>query len=146
MFRYLHTLGLPLLITVGVFVAGHVLDARVPMRDLVPYLIMTQVVAMVMAGKRVVLHRLGGMWQAALAPALMVLAVDVTLKAGLLAWPALKAMPSGAFPCRDMLGVLAAFLVFLPALLFCGYVGGVNARRELRRRQASVAAAGEAGS
>lgn len=137
---------MPLLITVAVFVAGHVLDTWVPMRDLAPYLIMAQVVAMVMAGKRVVLHRLGGVWQAALAPVLMVLAVDVSLKVGLLAWPALKPTASGAVPWRDVLGVLAAFLVFLPALLFCGYVGAVNARRELRRRQASVAAAGEKGS
>ena len=68
MWRSVHTLGLPLVITVAVFVAGHVLDAWVPMRDLAPYLIMAQVVAMVMAGKRVVLHRLGGLWQAALAP------------------------------------------------------------------------------
>lgn len=146
MWRSVHTLGLPLVITVAVFVAGHVLDAWVPMRDLAPYLIMAQVVAMVMAGKRVVLHRLGGLWQAALAPALMVLAVDVTLKAGVLAWPALQARPSGIVPWRDILGVLGAFLVFLPALLFCGYVGGVNARRELRRRQASAAATGETGS
>lgn len=129
---YFIALRLPLAITLGVFVAAVALDGVVPGSDLVLYVVMAQIFAMVMAGNHIVVYRLGGLVQAALAAGAIVFIVDVTLGVARFGVMALLADDEADWG-RQALGLLAAFVIFAPAMLFFGYLGGVNGRRELHR-------------